>query len=147
MQERFNTFTVLIAKLGRIIRRIKTEEMQEFNLKSTHVSCLFHLHLHGALTSKQLAEVCDEDKAAVSRSLEYLEKNGYIFTVKDATKRYKCPIELTDKGREVALRISEKIEGYLSIANQGISEEDRIVMYKTLLTISENLQSAYDGEA
>ena len=147
MQERFNTFTVLIAKLGRIIRRIKTEEMQEFNLKSTHVSCLFHLHLHGALTSKQLAEVCDEDKAAVSRSLEYLEKNGYIFTVKDATKRYKCPIELTDKGREVALRISEKIEGYLSIANQGISEEDRIVMYKTLLTISDNLQSAYDGEA
>lgn len=147
MQERFNTFTVLIAKLGRIIRRIKTEEMQEFDLKSTHVSCLYHLHLHGALTSKQLSDECGEDKAAVSRSLEYLEKNGYIYTVKDATKRYKCPLELTDKGMEVALRISKKIDGYLSIANQGISEADRTVMYKTLLTISDNLESAYDGEA
>lgn len=147
MQERFNTFTVLIAKLGRIIRRIKTEEMQEFDLKSTHVSCLYHLYLHGALTSKQLSDECGEDKAAVSRSLEYLEKNGYIYTVKDATKRYKCPLELTDKGMEVALRISKKIDGYLSIANQGISEADRTVMYKTLLTISDNLESACDGEA
>ena len=146
MQERFNTFTVLIAKLGRTIRRIKTEEMQEFDLKSTHVSCLYHLYLHGQLTSKQLADECDEDKAAVSRSLEYLENNGYIYTVKDATRRYKRPLDLTEKGREVAARISKKIEGYLSIANQGISDEDRLVMYKTLSTISENLQNACEHD-
>jgi len=34
MIERFKTFTVLIAKINRSIKRIKTEEMDEFNLKA-----------------------------------------------------------------------------------------------------------------
>ena len=33
MQQRFETFTVLIAKISRSIRRIKAEEMSEFHLK------------------------------------------------------------------------------------------------------------------
>ena len=43
MIERFETFTVLITKISRSIRKIKTEEMAKFNLKSPHVSCLYYL--------------------------------------------------------------------------------------------------------
>lgn len=43
MQQRFETFTVLIAKISRSIRRIKAEEMSEFHLKGPHVSCLYYL--------------------------------------------------------------------------------------------------------
>ena len=43
MEERYKSFTVLISGISRSIRRIKTEEMAEFNLKSPHVSCLYYL--------------------------------------------------------------------------------------------------------
>jgi len=49
MQQRFETFTVLIAKISRSIRRIKAEEMSEFHLKGPHVSCLYYLTQLGPL--------------------------------------------------------------------------------------------------
>ena len=44
MKERFETFTLLLSKINRSIRKIKTEEMEEFNLKCPHVYCLYYLH-------------------------------------------------------------------------------------------------------
>ena len=77
LEERFETFTVLIAKISRSIRRIKAEEMAEYDLKATHVKCLHYLYTVGELTAAELCERCEEDKAAISRSLEYLEAKGY----------------------------------------------------------------------
>ena len=71
MQERFQTFTVLITKLNRCIRKIKTEEMAEFDLKSPHVSCLYYLYKADSLTAKELCDICEEDKANISRSFIY----------------------------------------------------------------------------
>ena len=123
MQQRFETFTVLIAKISRSIRRIKAEEMSEFHLKGPHVSCLYYLTQLGPLTAGQLCDRCEEDKAAVSRSLEYLEQNGYV-TRPD--KRYRSPLTLTEKGQETGRAIAGKI--------------DRLVMYDALTCISGHLE-------
>jgi len=80
MKERFELFTVLIAKISRSIRKIKTEEMEEFDLKSPHVSCLYYLFKSNNLTATELCEICQEDKSAISRSLDYLESKGYTGT-------------------------------------------------------------------
>lgn len=140
MIERFETFTVQIAKISRAIRRIKTEEMAEFALKSPHVSCIYYLYERGALTSKELGELCAEDKAALSRSVEYLEENGYVASATATKKRYKTPLALTDKGMAVGKRISEKINAVLEQAGKDLSEEDRAVFYRSLAVISDNLQ-------
>ena len=78
MEERFQTFTVLISNINRAIYKIKAEEMSEFDLKSSHVSCLYYLYQKTSLTAKELCDICEEDKANISRSMEYLEKNGYL---------------------------------------------------------------------
>ena len=78
MKERFETFTVLIAKINRNIRKIKNQEMAEYDLRSPHISCLYYLYSTNGLTATELCERCEEDKATISRSLDYLEKNGYI---------------------------------------------------------------------
>ena len=49
MQERFETFTVLINRISRDIRRIKNQEMAAYHLRSAHVSCLYYIYsLDGA---------------------------------------------------------------------------------------------------
>ncbi|MBQ7293298.1 MAG: MarR family transcriptional regulator, partial [Clostridia bacterium] len=69
MQDRFKTFTVLIDKLKRCVRKIKNEEVAEYGLKSPHVSCLYYLYISKEpLTAKEIEEICEEDKASVSRS-------------------------------------------------------------------------------
>ncbi len=144
MKERFETFTVLMAKINRSIRKIKTEEMAEFNLKSPHVSCIYYLYRANSLTAKELCDVCDEDKANISRSIDYLETNGYLTCASKAQKRYKSPLELTEKGKEVGKRISEKVDAVLHAVSDGLSEEKRAIMYESLEIIAGNLQKICD---
>ena len=141
MQERFETFTVLINRISRNIRKIKNQEMTEYNLRSAHVSCLYYIHSMKKATATDLCERCEEDKATVSRALDYLETNGYITREVESTKRYKSPIILTDKGNEVGKKITDKISGVLDAISGGLTEEERIAFYRSLSIVSESLET------
>jgi DNA-binding MarR family transcriptional regulator len=140
VQERFETFTLLIAKINRSIRRIKTEAMSEHRLKSPHVSCLYYLYKQGELTTRELCEVCDEDKSSVSRSLEHLKKCDLVKHKAENGKIYKTQLCLTEKGKVVAKDIHEKINMVLSESSKNVSAEDREVFYRCLKEISRNLE-------
>ena len=141
MKDRFETFTVLITKINRSIKKIKIGEMQEFDLKSLHVSCLYYLYKSSTMTATELCDICEEDKASISRSLDYLEKNDFIKCDSDAKKRYRSLLELTPKGVNVAKIITEKIDLILDEASSGLSDEERIVLYRSLELISKNLDN------
>lgn len=137
--ERFTTFTLLIAKINRSIRKIKNEEMKEFGLKSPHVSCLYHLYKKDGLTAKELADVCDEDKAAISRSIVELEKQGYILCQTKDKKRYKAPLLLTEAGKDIGGKIVEKIDSVLDFVGKAMPDNEREEFYDSLIAISDNL--------
>lgn len=140
VQERFETFTVLINRISRNIRKIKNQEMAEYNLRSAHISCLYYLYSVKNLTATELCERCEEDKATISRALDYLEKNEYLICKSKSAKRYKSPLVLTDKGKEVGKRIADKINDVLDTISVGLSEEERIAFYRSLAIISESLE-------
>ena len=146
MEERFKTFTLLIAGISRCIRKIKTEEMAEHQLKSPHVTCLYYLYKGRDMTFGELCGVCEEDKANVSRSIKYLEENGFLMgnDVKDG-KRYHSPLVLSEKGLAVSRSIVQKIDAILNRASEGLSEEDRRILYQSLSLINDNLQQICDG--
>lgn len=139
MENRFETFTLLISRINRSIQKIKTEEMAEFNLKSSHVSCLYYLYKEKSMTARDLCEICGEDKANISRSIKYLEANGYLVCESETQKRYLSPIKLTEKGAEVGKILSVRVDGILDSASHGVSDEDRSTMYRCLSVIDENL--------
>lgn len=140
MDEKYKIFTVLMANINRSIRKIKTEEMAEFHLKSPHVSCLYYLYKKDTLTAKELCDICEEDKANVSRALDYLQTNGYLVRQNEENKKYKSHLALTEMGRGVAGKIADKIDRILEEAGEGISDADREIMYRSLFQISTNLQ-------
>lgn len=140
MEKRFQNFTVLITKINRCIHKIKAEEMSAFGLKSPHVSCLYYLFKFGPLTAKELCDVCAEDKAAISRSIDFLEKNGYIICNDNAKKRYRSDLQLTEVGRDIGQRVSQKIDYIVDIASEGIAPEQRQALYQSLDIICENLE-------
>lgn len=147
MESRFETFTVLINRISRNIRRIKNQEMAAFQLRSVHVSCLYYLYLFGNLTATEMCEHCEEDKATVSRALEYLESNGYLTCQAKSTRRYKSPWSLTEKGRSVGQQIVQKTNAILSEVSSELTPEERAVFYRCLSVISSGLDTvAQNGE-
>ena len=141
MEERFETFTVLINKISRNIKKIKNQEMAEYGLRSTHISCLYYLLSAQSMTATDLCEKCEEDKATISRSLDYLEKNGYITCDSKSVKRYKSPLVLTEKGKEIAQKISDKVNFVLDEICVELTEQERVEFYKSLAVISDGLDS------
>ena len=141
MQERFETFTVLIHRIHRNIRKIKNQKMAEYQLRSVHVSCLYYLYLTNGLTAAELCERCEEDKATISRALDYLEKNGYLTCEAKSVKRYKSPLILTDKGIEAGKTITDKIDSVLDEISADLTEEERTAFYRSLSIISERLEA------
>ena len=149
MQERFEEFTLLISNIHRCIYKIKTEEVAEYNLKSSHVSCLYYIYKAESLTAKELCDMCGEDKANVSRAIKYLEENGFLLCNSKTAKRYKSPLLLTEKGMLAAQGIVEKVDGVLAYTSEGVSDEERRIMYQSLNRIYDNLHklcNAYSAE-
>lgn len=141
MEERFKTFTILMAKIRRSIQKLKAEEMSEYDLKIPHVSCLYYLYVDGEMTATELCDVCDEDKAAISRSVDQLESRGLVVcNTSGSKKKYRAEIKLTETGREIAEKVSKKVDAVLDSVSDGLSEEERKTFYSVLTLISNNLE-------
>ena len=137
MTDRFETFTVLINRISRNIRKIKNQEMAEYNLRSAHVSCLYFIFKAQNITATELCEKCEEDKATISRALDYLEKNGFIICESKSVKRYKTPLALTEKGTVVGKKIADKIDGVLDNVGVGLSDNELKEFYRYLTIIND----------
>ena len=147
MNNRFETFTLLITSISRSIRRIKTETMAQYELKSPHVSCLYYLYKKPGMTAAELCEVCEEDKAAVSRSILFLEQKGYLAREisadkggRSGAKHYRAPLSLPEEGRRIAGEIAVQVDHVVEDVSQGVSEEERGIMYAALERINRNLR-------
>lgn len=141
MDNRFETFTILVNRISRNIRRIKNQEMAAYGLRSAHISCLYHLYAAEGLTATDLCERCEEDKATISRALEYLETNGYLTCESKSVKRYRSPLVLTEKGLQVSREIVEKVDLVLQEISTGLTEEARRAFYQSLTIISDSLDA------
>ena len=145
MKERFKTFTVLIAKISRNIKRIKNQEMAEYGLRSVHVTCLYYLYDSPSLTATELCELCEEDKATISRALDCLEENGYLACRATQAKRYKSALVLTEKGTAVGKKITDKINVVLDEVCVDLDENERAEFYRSLAIISDSLELCTKG--
>ncbi len=147
MKERFETFTVLINRISRNIRKIKNQEMADYNLRSAHVSCLYFIYKATKITATELCEKCEEDKATISRALDYLERNEFIICKSKSAKRYKSPLVLTEKGAVVGKKIADKIEGVLNEISFGLTEEERNEFYRSLSIISQCIETVANKDS
>ncbi|MBR2970334.1 MAG: winged helix-turn-helix transcriptional regulator [Clostridia bacterium] len=138
MEELYQKFTVLICSIYRNIHKLKDKEMAEFGLKGTHVTCLYFLHVKGEMTAAELSRLSGEDKAAVSRAVDFLANSGYVFQAEGA---YRQMLKLTDKGVEIAIRIAKKMHELVAFVGSDINEDERKKLYKALNLFDQNLKA------
>ena len=139
MIQRFQNFLTGITVCYKYIQRIKNAEMTEFDLKGTHVACMFYLnHNPEGLTAAQLCSLCAEDKASISRTVSYLRQRGYIEP--GSGKAYRTPLRLTEQGMQIAQQMDPVIEEWVSIGGVGMTDEQRASFYETLALIAQNLR-------
>lgn len=141
MLDRFEKFSLAIAEINRCWHKIAGEELARYSLKAPHVTYLLTLARYPeGLTAPRLAELCDRDKADVSRMVSILEKKGLVRKDGIGSNRYRGCLRLTSEGQAVAEELSQRAELAVEQAGAGLSEQERGVFYAALETITKNLR-------
>lgn len=139
---RFEQFSSAMSSINQCILKLQREEMEKYRLKGVYAQYLSILyHYPEGLTSAQLCECCDKDKAAISRVVTELERRELVCRVGDTGTVYRAPVKLTEKGKKAAEFVRDRAEIAVEAASRGVSDEDRAIMYKALETIAKNLQA------
>ncbi len=142
MINRFEEFSSGIATIYKCIQKIERDQMIPYGLKGPHVQCLVVMHRHpDGVTAAELCELCEKDKAAISRAVSELEKEGMLSRGGERDRVYRSPLVLTEKGHRTAEQIGLIAERAVLAAGKGLSEENREVFYAALHLIASNLQT------
>lgn len=139
MRDSYMVFTNLLASINRKIHRLKVEAMAAFELKRSHLSCIYYIYREGTVTPARLCTLCGEDKANVSRALKQLEDEGYVTKAPRVTPRGRLHVTLTERGAEIGGALAREVDRIVSFVSGEISEEEILAMYRTLGKIDVNL--------
>lgn len=139
--DRFETFTGSILELSRLVQKIKDIEMKRFGLHAGHVMCLYYLGKYPeGLTVTQLAQICKEDKAAVSRSLSELVRRQFVSgDFPEGKRSYRTRLYLTASGRELVEQINRRVDAAVIGGGRGLTQPLRENLYSSMDLIIKNL--------
>lgn len=142
MNKRYQDFVGSVEIAARDIQKIKTFEMKDLGLRGSHVSVLAVLHDHPAVTERMISDYSGLDKAAVSRTISFLEKNGLVAGEQESNqRRYADRLSLTTAGEEAAASMNGKIDRIVSEASADMSDIEREAFYTRLKDITAKIHA------
>lgn len=141
MIERFSHFCTSIASIQRSILKIERTEMAKYGLKGPHANCLVAMARYPeGITAARLCDICDKDKAAISRTVSELEDAGMVLRQDPEGKRYRSVLRLSEKGKEIANRVNDMVLLAVAKASDGYDKEKQQVFARVLNLVAGNLQ-------
>ena len=139
---RYELLSSSISSMYHDIQKIERVEMAKFGLKGPHAQCMLAMSRYpGGLTASQLCELCDKDKAAISRTVAELEEAGMVARLAQNGSRYRAMLTLTEQGAAAARAVSDRAQVAVEQAGAGLNDAQRQVFYQVLALISGNLHT------
>ena len=135
MNDRFIRLSISLARLQKVIQRIKASGMSRIELKAGHTLVLCRLAAASeGLHFSELTERCGLDQAMISRVLAELVRSGLVEKRAESGK-YNALYLLTNAGHDRAARVGAVV------ADEGIDPDDLATFYKVLDQLARNLEA------
>lgn len=141
MRSRYEQFAATIFGIHRDIQKIERDEMESYGLKGAFAQYLLAMsHYPAGVTAAQLCEICDKNKAAVSRTLAEMKQSGLILQ-ENSPSGYRANLQLSEAGKKAAAFVFHRASTAVELAGQGLTGDDRTVFYSALEGIAAHLQA------
>ena len=138
MLNRFSQFCFSVSAIQRAVQKIERDEMESRGFKGAFAQYLaVMIQYPDGVTAAQLCEICDRDKAAVSRAVTEMEERGLLTR---QGNHYRALLFLTPAGEETARFVCSRAVIAVAEAGKGLSDAERAVFYGALERIATNLQ-------
>lgn len=142
MISRYELFSSCVSCMYYDIQKIQRVEMAKFGLKGPHAQCLLAINRYPeGITAARLCEICEKDKAAISRTIAEMEQAGLVIRNERNGTRYRALLTLTDRGREAAWSVNARAQQAVEQAGVGLDNPQQEVFYRMLGMIADNLHT------
>jgi len=142
MVSKYEQFSASVSSMYHDIQRIERVEMAKFGLKGPHAQCLLVMGRYPeGITAARMCEICEKDKAAISRTVAELEEAGMVLRSERNGSRYRSLLTLTQRGLAAAEAVKERARLAVERAGEGLDDAQREVFYRVLALIAGNLHA------
>ena len=147
MLDRFERFSYAISEISRCWRKLASEELAKYGLKSPHATYLTTMYKYpDGITVPQLCEVSGKDKSDASRMIAILEEKALVKKLTVGGTLYRGVLVLTEEGKRAAEQVCARASKAVEVAGKDLDEETRETFYKALDSITANLtEMSKDG--
>ena len=130
-----------IRRLYRLSQKYAMAQMTQLDLTPAETQMVRHIGFHGEVSQRHLAEDLSVDKAMISRTLQKLEKKGYLIRVEDENDaRYKKVIALPP-AKEVHIQNKGITESFFDLLTENIPEDELALLDRLLEQMVEKARS------
>ena len=121
MLDRFERFSFAISEISRCWRKLASEEMLKYGLKSPHATYLTTMYKY-------------------PNGLAILEEKGLVEKQSVDGSMYRGILVLTDEGKAAAEHVYKRASLAVDMAGKDLTDETRAIFYKALESIVSNLR-------
>lgn len=141
MLSRFERFSYAISEINRYWHKIAADEMAKYGLKGPYALYLTVLYRNNeGVTSVKLGQLCDKNKADVSRAIATLEEKGLVMREGNNNSLYRAKVLLTKEGRKATEQVQKAAAKAVEMGGDGLTEQHRALFYDGLEKVAANLK-------
>lgn len=121
---------------------------EKMDINASQFPLLVYLLFNHDVCQNDIADSYKIDKASIARSVRKLEEHGLVKRTIDDSNRKKYKVSLTEKGKEIALKIKEANEEWENSILNNLEIEDDLFIYaiKSMAFTSIHINSNNGGE-
>lgn len=140
-----NIIDVLIENIKKIF---SFEEWIELDLKfsKSEIFTMLFLDKRKELTMTELVEYINSPMSTATGIADRLVRSGCIKRERSETDRRVVILTLTEKGSKLVEGLKDMIQGYISMAVEGLTEEEMQFMTNIIFKILNNLRKKLNAE-
>jgi DNA-binding MarR family transcriptional regulator len=97
-----------LSQIGPLLRQAQRHSartfaaaLQPLGIEGRHYGVLFHLDLYGPLSQRRLMDLTGDDRSAMVRTIDDLERLGFAIRRPDPADRRAHAVDLTDAGHQL----------------------------------------------
>lgn len=133
-----------VAQTANKINQSLTKVLKDFDIAPEQRAILDFIEQDNTLSQNELSLNLGKDKTTISRTLDAIEKKGYIVRVPTLEDKRVKTINLTPSGQEVLNKTKIVMENFRESMIDNFTSDEVDVMFRLLDKISNNIDDYYD---
>lgn len=137
-------FISLLNRLQRLYSRGLTKRLAPYGVQPGYLLPLHFLWQKDGISQKQLTALMGVEQATVSNTLKRMERDGLVKRTPTRKDKRKHTITLTDHGQSIQDAVMAGIDDMRSVANKGLTVNDRRYLKRIMTQMTEHLEEDQD---